>query len=157
MPDDLLEFVSGPPAYSTVWLWLGLGLLLAVLLWYATVFIATMPSRSLAAAPGLRNLHGQLLRYRYAKTADDVTRSFRGGDLTAAQAGAELSHTLRSFLHQATGAPAQYMQLRTLANGDLASAAPVLEALGSAQFDRSSTVDVGRLGDQTAELIRSWS
>jgi hypothetical protein len=157
VPDDLLEFVSGPPSYSTVWLWLGLGLLLLVLLWYATVFVATMPSRSLRSAPALQSLHGRLLRHRYAKTAGDVTRRYRDGDLTAVQAGAALSHTLRSFLYQATGAPAQYMQLRTLAASDLAAAAPVLDALGAAQFDRSATVDVGELGDRTAELIRSWS
>ena len=32
MPDDLLEFVSGPPGYSAVWLWLGLALILAVIM-----------------------------------------------------------------------------------------------------------------------------
>ena len=68
-----------------------------------------------------------------------------------------MSRTLRSFLHQATGERAQYMQLRAVAASDLAPAAPVLEALGEAQFDKASTADVGQLGEQTEELIRTWS
>ncbi|KWX65751.1 hypothetical protein [Mycobacterium sp. NAZ190054] len=157
MPDDLLEFVSGPPAYSATWLWLGLGLLLFVFAWYAVVFIATMPSHSLRGIPGLRTWHTKVLRSRFARTARAATRRHRSGELSGVQAGAALSRTLRSFLHQATGTPVQFMQLREVAAGDLAAAAPVLEALGSVQFDRASTADVGRLGDQTEELIRSWS
>jgi hypothetical protein len=157
VPDDLLEFVSGPLAYSTKWLWLGLVLILLVVLWYAAVVVATLPSHSLRALPGMRGLHARALRRRFAHTARTVTLRHRSGELSAAQAGAELSRTLRSFLHQATGTPAQFMQLRAVAAGDLAAAAPVLEALGEVQFDRASTADVGRLGEQTEELIRSWS
>ena len=48
------------------------------------------------------------------------------------------------------------MQLRTVADGELAAAAPVLSALGDAQFNRASATDVDQLGEQTEELIRSW-
>ncbi|MGP4055606.1 hypothetical protein ACTWP6_12405 [Mycobacterium sp. 4D054] len=157
MPDDLLEFVSGPPPFSILWLWLGLVLLLLVFGWYTAVLIATMPSQSLRGIPGVRALHARVLRQRFAHSARAVTRRHRAGELSTEQAGAALSRTLRSFLHQATGVPAQFMQLRAVAAGDLAAAAPVLEALGEAQFDKASTADVGRLGEQTEELIRSWS
>ena len=33
MPDDLLEFVSGPPGYSPIWLWFGIALLILVGQW----------------------------------------------------------------------------------------------------------------------------
>lgn len=157
MPDDLLEFVGGPPGYATGWLWLGLALLIVVIGWYAGVFIATMPSERLRRIPVVRVAHARVLRYRFTRTVQSITRSHRDGELSAAQAGAALSRTLRSFLHQATGLRAQYMQLRAVAAGDLAPAAPVLSALGDAQFDNSATVDVVRLGEQTEELIRSWS
>ena len=156
MPDDLLEFVSGPPGYSAIWLWLGIALLLAVILWYTAVFVATMPSHRLRRIPGVEEAHARMLRSRYAGTARVITDRHRRGELTAEQAGADLSRTLRSFLHQATGVRAQYMQVRAIAASDLAAAAPLLESLGSAQFDRASTVDVGSLGDATEELIRSW-
>ncbi len=157
MPDDLLKFVGGPPSYSLTWLWLGLALLLLVIAWYALVLVATMPSHRLRRIPGVRELHARLLRYRFARTVQAITRRHRDGELSAEQASAALSCTLRSFLHQATGERAQYMQLRALAASDLAAAAPVLEALGEAQFDTASTADVGRLGDETEELIRTWS
>ncbi len=157
MPDDLLKFVSGPPSYSLLWLWLGLALLLLVIGWYALVLVATMPSHRLRRIPGVRAMHARLLRHRFAKTVATITRNHRDGELSAEQASAALSCTLRSYLHQATGARAQYMQLRAVAASDLAPAAPVLQALGDAQFDRTSTADVGLLGDQTEELIRTWT
>jgi hypothetical protein len=157
VPDDLLEFVSGPPSYSAAWLWLGLALLALLIGWYAMVLVATMPSHRLRRIAGVRTMHARLLRYRFAKTVSTIADRHRDGELSAEQAGAELSCTLRSFLHQATGERAQYMQLRAIAASDLAPAAPMLEALGEAQFDNASTVDVGRLGEQTEELIRPWS
>lgn len=156
MPDDLLEFVSGPPGYDSRWLWLGLALLTLVIAWYATVFVATMPAARLRRMPVVRSLHSRVLRRRFAGTAATITRRHRSGELSGELASAALSRTLRSFLHQATGRRAQYMQLRAVAASDLADAAPVLSALGDAQFDRSSTADVARLGDETEELIRSW-
>ncbi len=157
MPDDLLKFVSGPPSYSSWWLWLGLALLFAVFAWYALVFVATLPADRLRGLPGVRTAHGRLLRYRFARTAHTIARRHRDGELSAAQAGAALSRTLRSFLHQATGRRAQYMQLTAIAGGELAPASPLLAALGDAQFNRDSQADVGRLGEDTAELIRSWT
>lgn len=157
MPDDLLRFVSGPPSYSWLWLWLGLALITLLMAWYALVLVATMPSHRLRRLRGVRTMHARLLRYRFAKTVRTTTARHRAGELPAEQASAALSCTLRSFLHQATGEHAQYMQVRAIAASDLAPAAPVLEALGEAQFDRDSTADVGRLGDQTEELIRTWS
>ena len=156
MPDDLLEFVSGPPGYSAGWLWLGLSLILAVIVWYAAVFVATLPSHRLRTIPAVRNLHARVLRHRFTRTVRRITDSHRSGELSDAAASAALTRTLRSFLHQATGRRAQYMQLRTVANGELAAAGPVLSALGDAQFNRASTTDVDRLGEQTEELIRSW-
>lgn len=157
MPDDLLEFVSGPTAYASWWLWPGLALVVLVIAWYALVVVATMPANRLRRLRGARSLHARLLRYRFARTVREITGQHRHGELPAEQAGAALSRTLRSFLHQATGEPAQYMQLRAVAASDLADAAPLLTALAQARFDHTSTADVGRLGAETEELIRSWS
>ncbi|BBX66746.1 hypothetical protein [Mycolicibacterium psychrotolerans] len=157
MPDDLLRFVGGPPAYSAWWLWLGVALIVGVMLWYTAVFVATMPSGRLRTLPVVRTLHARLMRYRFATTVRTIARRHREGELTAVQTGAALSRTLRSFLHQATGRRAQYMQLKTIAASDLAPAAPVLEALGEVQFDATSAADVDRLAADTEEVIRSWA
>nr|WP_090276371.1 hypothetical protein [Mycolicibacterium komanii]CRL69727.1 hypothetical protein CPGR_01657 [Mycolicibacterium komanii] len=156
MPDDLLRFVGGPSPYSAGWLWLGLLLIVAVIAWYVGVFVWTLPSRQLRRLPVVRTLHARLLRRRFTRTVERVAARHRSGELTGAEAGAAMSRTLRSFLHQATGTRAQYMQLGDIASGELAPAAPTLAALDDAQFNAASPVRVDEVGAQAEELIRSW-
>lgn len=156
MPDDLLRFVSGPPGYSLWWLWLGLALILAVFGWYAAIVVSTLPSRQLRTMPVVRDAHARLLRQRFARRVHTIVRQHRVGELTDVAASAALSRTLRTFLHQATGRRAQFMQLKDIAASDLAAAAPILEALGDAQFSAASTADIDRLGADTEDVIRSW-
>ena len=156
MPDDLLRFVSGPPGYSLWWLWLGVALILGVFGWYATIFVSTLPSRQLRTMPVVRDAHARLLRQRFTGRVRTILRQHRAGELTDVAASAALSRTLRSFLHQATGRRAQYMQLKDIAADDLAAAAPILEALGDAQFSAAPAADVDKLGADTEDVIRSW-
>ncbi|TRW86370.1 hypothetical protein FK535_07905 [Mycolicibacterium sp. 018/SC-01/001] len=157
MPDDLLRFVSGPPGYSPWWLWLAVGLVLVVIVWHAAVVVSTLPSGRLRTMPVVRDAHARLLRQRFTGRVRAIVRQHRAGELTDVAAGAALSRTLRSFLHQATGRRAQYMQLKDIAASDLAVAAPVLEALGEAQFSAAPTADIERLGADTENVIRSWA
>lgn len=156
MPDDLLEFVSGPTPYSVWWLWLGVALLLIVVGWFAGVIVWTLPSSRLRSMRGVRSLHARLLRRRFARSMRDTGARYRAGELSANEAGARMSRTLRSFLHQATGAPAQYMHVDAIRHGDLAAAAPLFSALNDAQFNSVSPVDVGEVGETAEELILSW-
>jgi hypothetical protein len=157
VPDDLLRFVSGPMTYSPGWLWLGLFLLILVIAWYVSVFVWTLPAHRLRTMPGVRAVHGRLLRRRFAHSVRSIAARHRDGELTGAQAGAGMSRTLRSFLHQATGMRAQYMHVDDIGASDLAPAAPLLSALDDAQFNSGSSVRVGEVGEATEELIRSWT
>lgn len=77
--------------------------------------------------------------------------------MSAPEACAAISRTLRSFLHQATGVRAQYMQIDTLADSSVGAAAPVLADLGEARFTDESHADVGQLGARAQELVRTWT
>ncbi|MEO3758626.1 hypothetical protein ABGB19_10135 [Mycobacterium sp. B14F4] len=156
MPDDLLRFVSGPMTYSAWWLWLGLLLLTVVIAWYVGVFVWTMPAHRLRGLPGIRSAHRTLLRRRFANSVRGIATRHRGGELTAAQAGAAMSRTLRSFLYQATGTRAQYMHVDDIGTSDMAPAAPLLSALEDAQFNSASSVRLDSVSEATEELIRSW-
>lgn len=156
MPDDLLRFVGGPSPYSAGWLWLGVLLVGMVIGWYVGVFVWTMPSQRLRRLPVVRTVHARMLRRRFARSVRRVVARHRDGELTDAEAGAAMSRTLRSFLHQATGTRAQYMQLDDIASGELAPAAPTFADLEDAQFNSASPVRVGEVGTATEELIRSW-
>jgi hypothetical protein len=155
--DDLLRFVSGPTPYSPWWLWIGLGVLTVLIAWYLAVLVWTLPSSQLRRLPVVRSVHARVLRRRYARTVRTIGEHYRAGALPPATAGAQLSRTLRSFLHQATGTRAQYMHVDDIAAGDLAKAAPLVSALNDAQFNTESTVDVGQAGLRAEELIRTWT
>ena len=153
MPDDLLRHVIGPTPLSSAWVWLVALLAVAVIAWYAAVFVLTRP-----AAPRLvARVHDALVRRRFAGAVRRIRDRFRAGELGDAPAGAALSQALRDFLHQATGVRAQYMQLNELADGELARAAPLLARINDVQFNARSDESVEGLSSATEELILSWT
>jgi hypothetical protein len=157
VPGDLLRYVGGPGHYSPWWLWLGLALLTVVIAWYASVFVATMPGSRLRRIRVLRDVHGRLLRRRYAGTIRRITDCRRRGELTDTQAYGQMSQTVRSFLQQATGIRAPYLHIDEIGAGSLAPAAPLIAALRDARFDTTADADPEDLGAQAEELIRSWT
>jgi hypothetical protein len=157
VPDDLLRYVSGPMPYSPWWLWFGLFLLFIVIVWCAGVFVWTLPSHRLRRIPVIRSLHAALLRRRFTRTIRSVDKQYRAGELSAAQACAQMSRTLRSFLHLATGTRAQYMHVDDIGSSDLAKAAPLFSELNDAQFNTTSHVKVSQVGSAAEEMIRTWT
>ena len=157
MPDDLLHHVFGPQSYSSWWLWWAVLLLLVVGAWYASIFVWTLPSRQLRRIPLARGVHARLIRYRFARCVRSISDEHDAGRMSAPAACAAISRTVRSFLHQVTGERAQYLQVGTIADGDLAAAAPLLIQLGDAQFNAEARVDVADVSARAQELIRSWT
>ena len=157
MPDDLLRHVIGPQAYSSWWLWLGLLLIVSVMGWYAGIFVWTLPSHRLRRIPVVRRLHARLIRNRFARRVRSIADEHGAGQMSAPVACAAISRTVRSFLHQSTGARAQYLHVEAMADAELAAATPLLTRLGDAQFNAQTTVDVADVSARTQELIRSWT
>jgi hypothetical protein len=155
--DDLLRYVFGPQPYSVGWLWTAVLLICAVIAWYTTVFVWTLPSHQLRRIPVVRRMHGRVIRSRFARCVQRIADEHDAGRMSSPAACAAISRTLRSFLHQATGARAQYLQLSSIAEGDLAAAAPLLARLGDAQFDADARVDVTDVSSRAQELIHSWT
>jgi hypothetical protein len=157
VPDDLLRFVFGPSPYAASWLWFGLALLAVVIAWYVGIFVWTMPAERLRTIPFVRSVHAKLLRRKFVRAIRFIDERHRAGDLSAAQASGQMSRSLRSFLHQVTGTPAQYMHLEHIRSSDLAEAAPLLSALDDARFNTDSPVEIGEITSTAEELIRSWA
>lgn len=157
MPDDLLRHVFGPQPYSSWLLWLAVLLVVAVFGWYAGVFVWTLPSERLRRIPGARRVHAWLIRERFARCVQGIADEHNAGRMPSPAACAAISRTLRSFLHQATGTRAQYLQIAAMADGDLAAAAPLLTRLGDGQFNAETHVDVDDASTRAQELIRSWA
>jgi hypothetical protein len=132
-------------------------LVLAVTGWHAGVFVWTLPSHRLRAIIVVRRVHARLIRERFARRVQRIAHEHNAGRLSAPVACAVISRTVRSFLHQATGARAHYLHLGALADEHLAAAAPLLTQLGDAQFNAEARVDVADLSARAQELIRSWT
>ena len=157
MPDDLLRHVFGPQPYSSWWLWWAVLVLLAVGCWYAGVFVWTLPSDRLRRIPVARWIHARLIRGRFARCVQRIADEHRDGRASAPATCAAISQTVRSFLHQATGARAQYLHIEAMTDGQLAAAVPLLTRLGDAQFNANASVDVDDVSARAQELIRSWT
>jgi hypothetical protein len=155
--DELVQFVIGPTPYSSWWLWLAVILLVVLIGWYAAVFVLTMPGGRFRGLPVIGAARSELVRRRSARAVRAIGERYRAGELAAAPAAAAVSRELRTFLHTATGARAEYMQVDAIAAGELAPAAPILAKLIDAQFNADSVVDVGSVSNSAEELIHTWS
>jgi hypothetical protein len=157
VPDNLLRHVFGPQPYSPWWLVWAVLLVFAVICWYTGIFVWTLPSHRLRRIPVVRSVHARLIRHRFARAVRHITDEHAAGRMSAPQACAAISATVRSFLHQATGARAQYLHLGAMAEANLEPAVPLLTRLGDAQFNAETRVDVSDVGAGAQELIRSWT
>jgi hypothetical protein len=157
VPDDLLRHVIGPTPYSSWSLWLALALSTILVGWYLGVVLLTSPGRRLRDVPLVGAARDRMVRHRFARAVHEIGGRYRAGDLEPAQAGAAVSREVRRFLHRVTGVPAEYMQLDDIEHSEISSAAGLLEQLTDVQFNAASQFDVGRIGDDAEELIRSWT
>jgi hypothetical protein len=157
VPVDLLRHLIGPTPYSS-WV-LGLAIVLSTILvcWYVGVVLLTLPGRRTPVVPLVVATRDRMTRRRFARAVHDIGGRYRAGELGAAEAGAAISGEVRRFLHRATGAPAEYMQLDDIEDSGMTSAAVVLSKLTDVQFNSASQFDVGVVGDDAEELIRSWT
>ncbi|OBK15691.1 hypothetical protein [Mycobacterium asiaticum] len=155
--EDLLRFIGGPLPFSGWWAVLGIVLILAVMSWYAAVFVWTLPPSRLRGMPVVKDIHARVNRRRFARAIRKINSQYRDGALTPVQASTRISRTLRSFLYVATGIRAQYLHVEQLADSRLASAAPLLSGLNDARFNPEAEADVVGLGRAAEELIVSWN
>ena len=145
MPDDLLRHVIGPTPYSSWWLWVAVLLLVVLIVWYAGVFVLTMPADGCATCPSSERRAASWSGAASPGRCVEIGERYRAGDLAAAPAGGGgQPRTCAASCTQATGVRAEYMQVEHIAASELASAAPLLAQLNDAQFNAASRVDVGR-------------
>lgn len=157
MPGDLLRYLGGPTGFSGWW-WLVVALCAAAIIgWYAGAYVWTLPAGRLRRIPVIGELHARLLRRRFSRSIAGIVEHYRAGGLSAVQAAAAMSRTLRSFLQVSTGTRVQYMHIDDIAdNGELARAAPVFSALNDAQFSLAQA-DIHRVAQLATEVIRTWT
>ncbi|OMH36868.1 hypothetical protein [Tersicoccus sp. Bi-70] len=163
----------GPLPYEPVWLWIGLGILAAVVAWYVWALVSTRRSRRKWQLPGAQGL--PRLRQEYLARIDAVAAAVDRGELTARQAHQRLSRLVRVFAHQASGVSTHTMTLADLralptapqeassassastANTPaVAGVADAVAVLYPAEFGVPEAADARRAVDAAREVVRSW-
>ncbi|OMH25141.1 hypothetical protein BKD30_06670 [Tersicoccus phoenicis] len=150
----------GPIPYDPVWLWIGLGLLAAVVAWYVWALASTRRSRRKWQLPGPADLPG--LRTEYLARIDAVAAATERGELTARQAHQRLSRLVRVFAHQASGVSAHTMTLADLraaqvpAVPGVAGVADAVAVLYPAEFGVPEAADARRAVDAARQVVGSW-
>jgi hypothetical protein len=157
VPDDLLRHVIGPQPYSSWWPWVAIALSVALLAWYAAVVLLTRSGRDQGGFRLAGAVRDRRLRHRAVRALRRIGDRYRAGDLGTSSAGTAASRELRRFLSEATGVPADYMQVTDLAGSEIAAAAGLLEKFIDIQFNPLTEVDVSLVIANAEELILSWT
>ena len=92
-----------PMAYSPVWLYIGVILLMAIGGWAAVIWAQTRPGRT--PRPPEPPLGWRMARLKgdYLERIEEIVRLAEAGELDARRAHQALSVALRQFVHEASG------------------------------------------------------
>lgn len=155
---DLPEEFTGPVAYADRWLWIAVGLVVALVLYYLLAWWLTRAPRSPALArPGVPLAD---VRQQHLARIDQVDARVRAGEITARDGHQQLSEVVRDYVAAVTTLPA-----RTMALADFRDRAPlalveVLELVYPPEFAPEDAVArdlfetaVGR----ARGLVATWS
>lgn len=154
MPDDLLQYVTGPEALGVAWLWLPAVLLLLLIGWYVGVIVLTAPRDGDGVVQRTRDA---LARRRFLAEVRRIRAQLADGTVDPGTAGAELNRTLRAFLQHATGTPVEYMHVGAMTGGEIAGTATLFARFDDARFNDLTREDVAELGAAAEEVITSWT
>ena len=157
MTDDYLTRIVAPLGYSTLWLVLGVLLILAVVGWFVGVVVWTLPVERLRTIPVIRDITARVLRHKFSASVGKVGDRYRAGGLSSREASAEMSRILRNFVYYRTGVRAQYLVLGELTGGAAATVAPVLATLYARQFEAGDDTDVAVTVAQVRSAIQAWN
>jgi len=150
-----------PMTYSTLWLVIGLVILLALLGWGVVIWWQTRPARPLPPAPepppGWRLGH---LKAGYLARIDEIVRLAGTNELSTRRAHQELSVTVRQFVQEASGHEAPTMTLTELGRSGVPSLAPVADVvlrLYPVEFGPDSPAAVVVAADVARGVVSRWT
>lgn len=117
--------LAGTVGYAALWLWLSVGLLVAVLAWNVGLLVWARPRRVRTSAPV--RVDPQALRARARARIDELDRAHASGHLDDRTAHRELSGVCRGFVDELTGLGARSLTLAELRVRDAPTLVEVVE------------------------------
>jgi hypothetical protein len=147
-----------PDPYGAHWLWVGLGLLGAVVLWYGWVWWTTR-SRPVVVPPRITPDRLIRLRADYARQIDLVVASAESGEITHRRAHQQVSVLVRHFVQDVSGIHAPTMTLTDLegAGTRLTPVSRVVGVLYPGEFAADEADTVAGAARVAKEVVARWS
>jgi hypothetical protein len=155
MPGD--ESFFPPVQYSPLWFLLGVGIFVAIVIWYVAVIWFTRKRALPPPPPAPFSLPlPDEARNRYLGFIDDVNAGYRRGTLSYSDAHHELSVIIRAFAAEARGVRAPYMTLQDLRDGDHTALADIVEKLYPGEFSGRQENPIEVAVSRAKGLVSTW-
>lgn len=147
-----------PIQYSWLWLLIGCGLLLVVLLWYGFVFWYTrrkkpkqMDDLKQLAAPDLNQL-----KAKYLQLIEDLYQAYLRHEIDLRVLHQELSMAVRSFVQEAGYLPAPYLTLADLRQSPYRSLTALIESYYPEEFAAITHGDAAAATQAAKGVVSQW-
>lgn len=158
--EELPEEFAGPIAYSHLWLWIAIALVVAVVLYYVLAWWLTRPPRvrTVAAAPVV--VVPPNARAEHLARIDAVAAQVDDGTMTPRAGHQELSEVVRSYVETVTTLPARTMALadfRAQAPQELVDAIELMYPPEFAPDDDLAREHFATAVDRARALVGQWA
>lgn len=147
-----------PDPYAGRWLWVGVGVLALVALWYAFVWWSTRGRTVAAVRPVIRDRIAEL-RAEYTRRIDEVLARAAAGEIGQRRAHQQLSVLVRHFVQEVSGIAAPTMTLTELTEGG-ARLTPVSQVVGElypGEFGPHEATTLAGAGAVAKQVVARWS
>lgn len=149
-----------PMAYSPVWLYLGIVILMAIVGWFAVIWAQTRPGRTPREPEPPAGWRMARLKGDYIERIDEIVRLADAGDIDARRAHQELSVMLRQFVEEASGIGAPTMTLSELGHSRIPALAPVTEVVRvvyPVEFGPDRETSVAHAASYARQVVAQWT
>lgn len=147
-----------PDPYSAHWVWVGLGIVGAILLWYLAVWWFTR-RRRVKIPPRIRPDRLARLRADYQRQIDLVVERARSGEITQRRAHQQVSVLVRHFVEEVSGINAPTMTLTDL-SAEGTRLEPVSQVVGElypGEFGPRETTTLVGAATVAKEVVARWT
>jgi len=152
---DLPEEFTGPVGYADRWLWIAVGLVVALVAYYLLAWRLTRAPARLDAAPA----PAPDARAEHLARIDRVDALVRAGELTPRDGHQQLSEVVRDYVAAVTSLPARTMALADFREHAPAALADVIELVYPPEFSPDDTVARERFETAVGRsrgLVTTW-
>ncbi len=148
----------GPDPYAPWWLWVGIGALLAIALWYAWVLWSTRP-RPVRVPTRITSDRLTRLRSDYRRQIEVVLERAERGEITQRRGHQQISVLVRHFVQEVSGIEAPTMTLTELTGSGerLTPVADVVGTLYPGEFGPRDTRTLDGAAAVAQEVVARWT